>query len=137
MNLSEARKILGIGPDEDPRPHLQGIQEAREHIAAMVRTAPNQTLADRYQKGLIEFDQALASVREHLGVDSPPAATIATVPPEPASPAAVPVSTPTPASDPAPVSVSPPTTEKPVAEAPRPVTATPSPSPEPIPPKKI
>jgi parallel beta-helix repeat protein len=81
MNLSEARKILGLGPDEDPRPHVAEFGKAREAIAAMVRTAPNETLADRYQKGLIEFDQALAAIQESpvMGeneVIPPPARTV-------------------------------------------------------------
>ncbi len=66
MTLTEARKILGLGPDEDPRPHLSEFRAARERIAEMVRTAPNETLGDRYQEGLIEFDKALAAVREYL-----------------------------------------------------------------------
>lgn len=37
---------------------------ARERIAEMVRTAPNDALAMRYQDGLIEFDKALAVLRE-------------------------------------------------------------------------
>jgi len=66
MTLTEARKILGLGPDEDPRPHLAEFKKARERIAEMVRSAPNETLSLRYQQGLIEFDQALAAVREYL-----------------------------------------------------------------------
>lgn len=75
MNLSEARKILGLGPAEDPSPHLAEFKDAREHIAAMVRSAPNETLAERYQNGLVEFDQALAAIYEQLPVsvvDAPP-----------------------------------------------------------------
>ena len=77
MTLPEARKILGLGPTEDPSPHLAEFKDAREHIAAMVRTSPNETLAERYQKGLVEFDQALAAVHEHLGasaISTPPLA---------------------------------------------------------------
>ena len=66
MTLSEARKTLGLGPDDDPRPFLNEFKEARERIAEMVRTAPNETLEVRYQKGLTDFDQALAAVREYL-----------------------------------------------------------------------
>lgn len=66
MTLTEARKILGLGPDEDPRPHLAEFRLAREKIAEMVRNAPNETLGDRYQEGLVEFDRALAAVREYL-----------------------------------------------------------------------
>lgn len=54
---------------------LAEFKNAREHIAAMVRTAPNETLGDRYQQGLVEFDQALAAVQEHLeasGLAAPP-----------------------------------------------------------------
>ena len=66
MTLTEARKILGLGPDEDPRPQLAEFQVARERIAEMVRSAPNELLAERYQEGLVEFDRALAAVREYL-----------------------------------------------------------------------
>jgi parallel beta-helix repeat protein len=66
MTLTEARKILGLGPDEDPRPHLDEFRAVRERIADMVRTAPNEMLAARYQEGLVEFDRALAAVREYL-----------------------------------------------------------------------
>ena len=90
MTLPNARKILGLGPDEDPRPLLADFKQAREHIAAMVRTAPNETLADRYQQGLIEFDQALAAVQEYLeaaGLAAPPLPSRVTevIPPSPTS----------------------------------------------------
>ena len=93
MTLPDARKILGLSPDEDPRPHLADFKQAREHIAAMVRTAPNETLADRYQDGLIEFDQALAAVQEHLeaaGLAAPPlpSSVAEEIPPPPARRAA-------------------------------------------------
>ena len=66
MKPSEARNIFGLGPDEDPRPHLAEFRLARERIAEWVRTAPNEILADRYQAGLVEFDQALAAILESL-----------------------------------------------------------------------
>ncbi|MBG7607709.1 MAG: right-handed parallel beta-helix repeat-containing protein [Verrucomicrobia bacterium] len=66
MTLTEARKILGLGPDEDPRPHLEEFRAVREKIADMVRCAPNEMLEQRYQEGLVEFDRALAAVREYL-----------------------------------------------------------------------
>ena len=66
MTLTEARKILGLGPDEDPRPQLAEFRVMRERIAEMVRAAPNDELARRYQEGLVEFDRALAAVREYL-----------------------------------------------------------------------
>jgi len=91
MTLSDARKILGLGPDDDPRPFLNEFKEARERIAEMVRTAPNDTLAERYQKGLVDFDKALAAVREHLeaiGLAPRPSETPATPEPAPAEVAA-------------------------------------------------
>ena len=66
MTLTEARKVLGLGPDEDPRPQLAEFRAMRERIAEMVRAAPNDELARRYQDGLVEFDRALAAVREYL-----------------------------------------------------------------------
>ena len=66
MTLTEARKILGLGPDDDPRPQLAEFRVMRERIAEMVRAAPNDELARRYQEGLVEFDRALAAVREYL-----------------------------------------------------------------------
>lgn len=75
MTLTQARKILGLAPDEDPRPHLVELHGVRERIAEIVRCAPNEALALRHQAELIEFDQALAAVREYLealGLTSPP-----------------------------------------------------------------
>ncbi len=64
MTIEEARKVLGLGPDDDPETHLAEFRMARERIAEMVRTAPNDTIALRYQDGLLEFDKALAAIRE-------------------------------------------------------------------------
>lgn len=66
MTLEDARKILGLGPNDDPAAHLAEFRQARERIAEFVRSAPNDTLALRYQEGLVEFDRALAAVREHM-----------------------------------------------------------------------
>ncbi|MFZ9936874.1 MAG: right-handed parallel beta-helix repeat-containing protein [Luteolibacter sp.] len=66
MTFNDARKVLGLGPDEDPRPHLAEFRIVREKIARMVREAPNENLALRYQEGLLEFDRALAACREYL-----------------------------------------------------------------------
>jgi len=66
MKLPDARKILGLKPEEDPRPYLEEFKTAREHIAAMVKTASNEALTERYQKGLTEFDQALEAIHEQL-----------------------------------------------------------------------
>ncbi len=93
MTLAEARKVLGLGPGEDPRPHLADFKTAREHIAAMVRTAPPGVLAERYRKGLVEFDEALAGVHEFLGIATEsiaPAPTAPTAPVVVSTPPSVP-----------------------------------------------
>lgn len=71
MNLADARKILGLDPDQDPAPVLPRLRATREQLAAMVREAANDSLAERYQKELMEFDQALAAVRENLDPPEP------------------------------------------------------------------
>ncbi len=145
MNLSEARKILGLGPDDDPRPFLNEFKEARERIAEMVRTAPNDILADRYQKGLVDFDQALAAVREHLEavgllprtspvIPEPPSAEVPAPAPEP--PVAAAETPPTQAEPAPPVAMEPPPPSpvEQVVETPAPFRAAPekdAPSPPP------
>ncbi|MES2475753.1 MAG: right-handed parallel beta-helix repeat-containing protein [Verrucomicrobiota bacterium] len=63
MTPQEARQILGLGPTDDPSAHLVDLNEARNRIAAMVASAPNETLGKRYQQGLDEFEAALAVMR--------------------------------------------------------------------------
>jgi tetratricopeptide (TPR) repeat protein len=102
MTFNEARKILGLGPDEDPRPHVAEFQAVRERIAEMVRNAPNDNLALRYQEGLVEFDKALAAMREYLEAlglsPTAPAPVVATVetPPPPPRAADMPMAEPAP-----------------------------------------
>jgi tetratricopeptide (TPR) repeat protein len=93
MTFNEARKVLGLGPDQDPRPHLGELRLQRERIAGMVREAPNDSLALRYQGELEEFDRALVACREYLdarGLDAPdaPAAVMVDTPHEPPASAA-------------------------------------------------
>ena len=71
MTLEEARRILGLAADEDPQVHMAGFAAARERIAELVRTAPNETIALRYQDGLIDFDRALAALREEMEKEDP------------------------------------------------------------------
>lgn len=66
MTLEEARRILGVGPDEDPAGRLDELESARDQLADLVRQAPNDTIALRYQESLQEFDRALAAVREEI-----------------------------------------------------------------------
>lgn len=72
MNLSEARHLLGLGPDEDLRLHGKEFGIVRERIAEMVRSEADEKLAARYQEGLMDFDKALAAVRESLEGSEPP-----------------------------------------------------------------
>lgn len=67
MTLDEARKILKLAPDEDPRAHFAEFQTARAEIAAMIRNAPDPAASGRLMKGLIEFDEALAVIKKHVG----------------------------------------------------------------------
>ena len=39
MTLQEARQILGLGPDEDPRPHMREFAIVRARLAEKVRNA--------------------------------------------------------------------------------------------------
>ncbi|MCH7225189.1 right-handed parallel beta-helix repeat-containing protein [Haloferula sp. A504] len=66
MTLEEARRILGVDPEEDPASRLEEFEEARDRLADLVRHAPNDTIALRYQGGLQDFDRALAAVREEV-----------------------------------------------------------------------
>lgn len=66
MTLHEARTILGLAPDEDPRPHLAELRKAREYIAEMQSKAPNPQLAERYRGNLAEFDAALDEIGNYL-----------------------------------------------------------------------
>ena len=78
MTLSAARKTLGLKPDDALQAHLPECKEARARIAQLVATAGNQNLAALYQKGLTEFDEALATVQAHLqstGLAAPPLPT--------------------------------------------------------------
>lgn len=71
MTLEEARRILGLSADENPLEHLAEFKAARDRIAELVRTAPNETIALRYQDGLVEFDRALAALREEMSREDP------------------------------------------------------------------
>jgi parallel beta-helix repeat protein len=64
MTLDDAKTVLGLAADDDPVARLPELTATREQLAAMIRTAPNDTIALRYQEGLQEFDRALAAVRE-------------------------------------------------------------------------
>ena len=72
MTLQDARKILGLDPTDDLSSSLRVLEEARDRIAAMVETAPNEVLAGRYRKGLEEFEAAMAMLKaESASVSQP------------------------------------------------------------------
>lgn len=64
MDAEEARKVLGLECNEDWHAHLDAFAAARQGIADLVRMAPTETMALRYQEGLMEFDRAMAFFRE-------------------------------------------------------------------------
>jgi len=66
MTPDDARRILGLTPDEDPRIHLDALKQTNDRIREVVRTAPTQPLADRYQKELTRFEQALAVIQDSI-----------------------------------------------------------------------
>lgn len=74
MTSEEARRVLGLPAEENPAGHLADFAATRERIAELVRTAPNDTLALRYQETLIEFDRALAALREEQEPPDPESA---------------------------------------------------------------
>ncbi|MCU0780839.1 MAG: right-handed parallel beta-helix repeat-containing protein [Akkermansiaceae bacterium] len=86
MTLKEARQILGLGPDEDPQPHLREFLIVRERLAEMVRSAPTAELAGRYQLALTDMDRSLAALRDHLAAPAP-AVPDAESPADPPAPA--------------------------------------------------
>ena len=81
MTLTEARKILGLRPNQDPRPHLENLRWNRERIAKKVRNAPTETTATQFQETLMAYDKALAAIRESL--DSPTPFSAYSAAPEP------------------------------------------------------
>ena len=64
MDAKQARLVLGLRPGEDWRDHQLAFMAARDGMANLVRSAPTESLSQRYQEGLMEFDKALAFFRE-------------------------------------------------------------------------
>lgn len=64
MDSEQARKVLGLNPDEDWKALIPAFLEARKGMAELVRKAPTESMEARYQEGLMEFDKALAFFRE-------------------------------------------------------------------------
>ncbi len=64
MDAEQARQVLGLSHEDDWRDHQAAFMAAREGMANLVRSAPTESLGQRYQDGLMEFDRALAFFRE-------------------------------------------------------------------------
>ncbi len=77
MTPDDARRILGLTWDDDPRTHLDALKQTRDRIRAVVQSAPNPTLADRHQKHLTEFEEALDIIQDAIDAAD---ATCTTVP---------------------------------------------------------
>ncbi len=72
MTLQEARQILRLGPDEDPRLHMREFEIVRKKLAEMVRDAADDQTAGRLQLSLNDMDCALGVLRKHMA-ETPPA----------------------------------------------------------------
>ncbi|MEI7956831.1 MAG: hypothetical protein WCJ66_16825, partial [Verrucomicrobiota bacterium] len=70
MTLSEARRVLGLEPDENPRPRLPEFHLTRQRLASMLDNEPNIAVATCYQRWLLDFDCAFAVVCDPLGGES-------------------------------------------------------------------
>jgi len=59
MRLEDARRVLGLGPDEDPAPRMAHFEATRQRIIELIRSAPNDVVALHYQQSLVDFERAL------------------------------------------------------------------------------
>ncbi|MCP5536155.1 MAG: right-handed parallel beta-helix repeat-containing protein [Akkermansiaceae bacterium] len=62
MKNTEARKILGLDPDDDPRAFLPAFEETREYKQELVNNAPSAAIKFRYQQELLEYEAAVKVV---------------------------------------------------------------------------
>ncbi|MFK7910185.1 MAG: right-handed parallel beta-helix repeat-containing protein [Akkermansiaceae bacterium] len=62
MQNTEARKILGLDPDDDPRAFLPAFEETREFKRELVANAPSDEIKFRYQQELLEYEAAVKVV---------------------------------------------------------------------------
>lgn len=79
MTPSEARRILGLGPDEDPRLRQEKFTNQRKRIAMQVRKATHKKQAKRLRQKLSEYDRALAVLRDSTEKPAPVLPRVATV----------------------------------------------------------
>lgn len=62
MRQSEAREILGLEPNDDPRAFSSDFDETLEYKQELVNNAPNDELRFGYQQDLLEYKAALRVV---------------------------------------------------------------------------
>ena len=62
MKNSEARKTLGLAPEDKPSAFLSDFDETREYKQELINNAPSEELKFRYQQELLEYEAALRVV---------------------------------------------------------------------------
>ena len=62
MKNTEARKTLGLAPEDKPSAFLSDFDETREYKQELVNNAPSEELKFRYQQELLEYEAALRVV---------------------------------------------------------------------------
>lgn len=62
MKNTEARNILGLDPEDDPRSYLPDFEETRQYKQELVDNAPNDQIRFRYEQELLEYEAAVKVV---------------------------------------------------------------------------
>jgi hypothetical protein len=62
MKTTEARKILGLDPGDDPRSFIPAFEETVEYKQELVDNAPSDEMKFRYQQELLEYQAAVKVV---------------------------------------------------------------------------
>lgn len=62
MKNTEARKTLGLAPEDKPSAFLSDFDETREYKQELINNAPSEELKFRYQQELLEYEAALRVV---------------------------------------------------------------------------
>lgn len=65
MKNTEARKILGLDPGDDPRSYLPAFEETKEYKRELVENAPSPELKFRYEQELLEYEAAVKVIAGH------------------------------------------------------------------------
>lgn len=62
MKNTEARRVLGLDPGDDPRAFLSAFEETWEFKKELVANAPSEEMRFRYQQELLEYEAAVKVV---------------------------------------------------------------------------